>query len=86
MIWLWGLWKSSLLVRIGAGIAAVWAVWASTYYMGQRKGAADRQREIVDASRKAGKDRNAKARKIRENVTKPGSFDRLLEHHCRDCD
>jgi hypothetical protein len=53
MIWLWGLWKSSLILRIGAGITAIWAVWAGTYYMGQRKGASDREREIVDASKRS---------------------------------
>lgn len=81
MIWLWGLWKSSLILRIGAGIAAVWGIWAGTYYMGQRKGAADREREIVDASRKDGKKRNDTVRKIRRRVPTSGAWKRLREEY-----
>jgi uncharacterized membrane protein YdjX (TVP38/TMEM64 family) len=81
MIWLWGLWKSSLILRIGAGIAAIWAVWAGTYYMGQRKGAADREREIVDASKKAGERRNEDVRKIRRSIPRAGAWSRLRKEY-----
>lgn len=81
MIWLWGLWKSSLILRIGAGIAAVWGIWAGTYYMGQRKGAADRQREIVDASKKEGERRNEAVRKIRRTITPDTAWSRLRREY-----
>jgi len=81
MIWLWGLWKSSLLIRIGAGILAVWTAWMATYYMGQRKGAEQKQREIVDASRKIGKDRNDEVRKIRRRIKPNDAFKRLRDEY-----
>ncbi len=83
MIWLWGLWKSSLILRIGAGIAAVWGIWAGTYYMGQRKGAADKQREIVDASRREGKKKHDAVRKIRRSTPTAGAWDRLRKEYRR---
>lgn len=70
--------RGSLLAQIGMGIIALFGVWKINNHFVAKSAV----KKVVVASQKAGKKRNAKARKIR-NSTTPGNAAKRLRDYAR---
>lgn len=77
--------RRSLIAQIIAGVLAFLAMWKVNNMVVSHNAGKAKEKEIADNTRKIGKKRNEQARKVRKKAEQEGSFDRLLDHHCRDC-
>ena len=81
----WGFFRKSLIAQIAVGAVAFFGVWQANSYYQRTVGAKDERVRITENTKEVGRKRNEKSKKIRQEVEVPGSFDRLLDQHCRDC-
>ena len=84
MIWARMIWKAiagSVWGRIIAIALAGWAALAMNNAYQRRVGG----KQLVEASKKAGKKANATNEAVRRDAAKPGAFGRLLKDSCSNC-
>lgn len=79
----WGL-VSPLIIRHGVKVGIVAAVFAA-YLANNAYHRAKGREQVVQASIKEGKKRNADAENVRKLANSPGSVRRLRDDWCRDC-
>ena len=85
MIWAWAFFRRSLFAQIVAGVAAFLAIWAANNAIVSHNASKTERKRIADNTKQVGRKKNAQSKKIRKKVQVPGSFERLLDQHCRDC-
>ena len=86
LISIWSFFRKSLIAQIIVGAVAFIGIWQANSYYQRTVGAKKERVRITENTKKVGRKRNEKSKKIREKVQVEGSFDRLLDQHCRDCD
>ena len=81
----WGFFRKSLIAQIAVGAVAFFGIWQANSYYQRQVGAQKERVRITENTKEVGRKRNEKSKKIRQEVEVPGSFERLLGQHCRDC-
>ena len=82
---IWGFFRKSLIAQIIVGAIAFLGVWQANSYYQRTVGAKNERVRITENTKEVGRKRNEEAKKIRKKVMVPGSVERLLDQHCRDC-
>ena len=85
LLGIWGFFRKSLIAQIIVGAVAFIGVWQANSYYQRTVGANKERVRITENTKKVGRAKNEKSKKIRKKVMVPGSFKRLLDQHCRDC-